>query len=73
MNKPAQAPDSLDRLDRAQALAAQLKALLSATTGEPGESFSILSDLLRSNFMWACVDMASELVEVLGEIEARHE
>ncbi|MFL9859458.1 hypothetical protein PQR72_27625 [Paraburkholderia madseniana] len=71
MNKSDQACDSLDRLCRAQALAAQLEALLSVTTGEVGESFAILSDLFRNNFMWACGDMASELVKVLDEIEVR--
>lgn len=62
------------RLVRAQTLAAQLDALLEATTGEAGEGFRVLSDLLQGNFLWACSDMMKELLGHLNEIEAaRHE
>jgi len=72
MDKPAQSLNNLDRLCRAQTLAAQLEALLSVTTGESGEGFRFLSDPHQGNFMWACADMAGELVNVLDEIEVRH-
>lgn len=71
MSNSAKTPKNLDALCRAQTLAAQLDALLAVTTGEVGESFNILSDLIRNNFMWACSDMASELVKALDEIEVR--
>ncbi|MBB2999677.1 hypothetical protein FHX57_002008 [Paraburkholderia tropica] len=60
---------NIDRLVRAQNLAAQLEGLLSVTTGEAGEGFRVLSDLHQGNFMWACLDMAGELVGILSEIE----
>ncbi|MFL9930862.1 hypothetical protein P0D88_16745 [Paraburkholderia sp. RL18-103-BIB-C] len=60
--------DSLDPLTRAQNLSAQLDALLSVTTGEVGDSFRMLSDLLQNNFLWACSDMAGELVSILDEV-----
>lgn len=74
MTKPDPDLSNRGRIDRAQALATQLDALLQATTGEAGEGFRTLSDLLQSNFMWACSDMARELMEHLNEISvARHD
>lgn len=73
MHNPAQRQGNLDRLNRAQTLSTQLEALLSATTGEAGEGFRVLSDVLQGNFMWACTDMAAELASVLNELEVGHE
>jgi len=73
MAKAAECIDDLDRLDHAKKLAAQLEAMLIVTTGEAGKGFRLLSELYQNNFHWACLDIASELVTVLDELEAHHD
>ena len=68
------AMSELSPLNRAQALASQLSALLEATTGEAGEGFRVLSDHVQNDFMWACADIATQLKKALEEVDgARHE
>ena len=57
----------LDRDDSINAIALKLSAMLALTSGEPGETFRRLSDDIQGNYMWACADMARELMDlVLG-------
>jgi hypothetical protein len=51
----------LDRQDRMSELAAKLHALLCMTCCAAGESFRCLNSDIQDEYLWACVDMASEL------------
>ena len=72
MDKTAQRVSNIDVVTRAQNLSLQLDAQLTVTTGEVGDSFRMLSDVLQNNFLWACSDMAGELANILNELEVRH-
>jgi len=38
----------------------QLEAMLMATHGEAGKSFRCRNDVLQDNFMWSCMDVATD-------------
>lgn len=57
--------DDLDRVNRAEELAAQLRALLAATYGDAGEEFRALADDIQDNFMWCAARLADELATIM--------
>ena len=49
---------------------AHLKAILTATSGESGEAFRGLNDVLQDEFMEACNFLAYECSALFGQIQA---
>lgn len=71
-------PANIDRppadIDRAQQLAVKLEALLCNTYGCSGDAFRGMNDTLQDNYLWACGDLAGELVDALdARVEASDE
>lgn len=65
--------DAIDHQDVVETKARQLRALLFCTYGNARESFAQMSDAIQDEYMWACADMAYDIVkslEALG-VEAR--
>lgn len=56
--------------DQLTAKTAQLQALLYMTTGDGREGFVTACDDIQENYMWACQDLASEIV-LLARIVSR--
>lgn len=66
--------NNLDHTDRIHQLAQKLSAMLTLTTGEPGETFRMMSHDIQNDYLWACADMACELRDlVLGTAEEKLE
>ena len=59
------APNALEEINTAHALATKLNALLAMTYGDQGESFRCMSDCIQDEYMWACSDMAEELKKLV--------
>lgn len=57
--------DEADRADKVNELALKLDAMLMHTYGESGEPFRNMHGDLQDRYLWACGDMARELVETL--------
>lgn len=51
--------------------AKKLSALLNHTIGESGESFRNLSGEIQDDYLWACSDMAKQVVRSLEAIQGR--
>ena len=64
MSRPT-TPVAAEDLNRAQALAEQLHALLVATYGLGGEGFRSLGHDLQDSYLWACADLADALRQAL--------
>jgi hypothetical protein len=58
-----------EQYERLSSKLIQLKALLTMTHGNAGETFNDMSDEMRDNYLWACASMAGdceELAEAIG-------
>jgi hypothetical protein len=60
--------DAFDTYNLLEGKAAQLSALLLMTCGNNCESFGLMADTTRDNFMWACSDLAEEVFSLIGEL-----
>jgi hypothetical protein len=52
--------------------ARQLRALLVNTFASSGEGFRAMSDELQENYMWACADLATDMIERLEKLAGLH-
>lgn len=59
----------VDSWDKASSAAHKLEALLSLTVGTGAESFGEMATQIRENYMWACGDLAHEVVDALHELD----
>lgn len=55
-------------LDRATFAAIKLKAMLENTYGGSGEAFREMNVKLQDAYMWACADLATELMDSIDQI-----
>lgn len=60
--------DAIDHQDVVETKARQLRALLENTYGGGGEAFRGLNEQLQDHYMWACADMADEIVKSLDAL-----
>lgn len=49
----------------------QLNALLSVVTGDGVETFHNYNDMTKEYFLWACLNMVSEVEELFKQFSAR--
>lgn len=62
-----------DAFDESDCKARQLAALLEMTWGDAGESFRSLDENAQDYYLWACSDLAQQLVRLHeGQYDARH-
>lgn len=57
--------DAIDHQDVVETKARQLRALLYCTYGNARNSFAQMSDALQDEYLWACADMAHDIVKSL--------
>lgn len=61
--------DIFDLQDIVETKARQLHALLAMTYGE--ENIRVMSDQLQDTYLWACYDMAADIVQALDDLSER--
>lgn len=60
--------NALDLKDTIDAKTKQLSALLFQTCGEAGEMLRRQSEVVQDHYMWACADLAREVVDALEKL-----
>lgn len=55
--------DDFDHRDIVHAKTLQLRALLYCTYGNARETFAQMSDDIQDHYMWACADLAHDIVQ----------
>ena len=68
--KVSMSVDARDAHDELTKKLLQLQALLAATCGDAQRAFDGLSDELKGNYMWACVDMVGDCLTLSGKFTA---
>ncbi|MDO8787779.1 MAG: hypothetical protein Q7J42_06885 [Sulfuritalea sp.] len=68
--RPGATIDDVENLLSAKLV--QLEAMLLATHGEAGESFRCRSDVQQDNFMWSCMDVATECRALFSALNDSH-
>lgn len=63
----------LDIEDQLNARILQLEAMLNVTSGEQGETFRMLSDVIQDNYMWACSSAIREIKQLRKVIQAKND
>lgn len=57
--------DAIDHQDVVETKSRQLRALLFMTYGNTRESFAQMNDAVQDEYLWACADMADDIVKSL--------
>ncbi len=61
-----------DLIEEAHTKSIHLHALLTAITGEGGESFRRMNDALQDNFIWACQRLAQEVSDLTENANCKY-
>ena len=57
-----------DAVDQAYAKALRLEALLANSCGDAADSFFNMADNLRENYLWACLEFATDIRVALAKV-----